>query len=64
MPNLYMNPSLNAPLGPDGLPVMVDPKFVQEDYEVWRHASIDVNLHCNFLGHVARHFVCHAKLFR
>ena len=34
MPNLYMNPSLNAPLGPDGLPVVVDGKFVQEDYEV------------------------------
>lgn len=34
MPNLYQNPSLNAPLGPDGLPVVVDAKFVQEDYEV------------------------------
>jgi hypothetical protein len=34
MPNLYINPSLNAPLGPDGLPIVVDPSFVQEDYEV------------------------------
>jgi hypothetical protein len=34
MPNLYLNPSLNAPLGPDGLPVVVDGTFVQEDYEV------------------------------
>ena len=34
LPNLYQNPSLNAPLGPDGLPIVVDGKFVQEDYEV------------------------------
>lgn len=34
MPNLYVNPALNAPLGPDGLPIQVDPNFVQQDYEV------------------------------
>lgn len=32
--NLYQNPSLNAPLGPDGLPIVVDGKYVQDDYEV------------------------------
>lgn len=34
MPNLYVNPALNAPLGPDGLPIQVDANFVQQDYEV------------------------------
>lgn len=34
LPNLYQNPSLNAPLGPDGLPIVVDGKYVQDDYEV------------------------------
>ena len=32
--NMYQNPVLNAPLGPDGLPVKVDPKRVQEFFEV------------------------------
>ena len=31
--NLYMNPVLNAPLGPDGLPVPVDPEKVQQFFE-------------------------------
>lgn len=31
---MYQNPVLNAPLGPDGLPVRVDPKRVQEFFEV------------------------------
>ncbi|KAL4451703.1 hypothetical protein ABPG75_007365 [Micractinium tetrahymenae] len=31
--NMYQNPILNAPLGPDGLPVPVDPKKVQEFFE-------------------------------
>lgn len=31
---MYQNPILNAPLGPDGLPVPVDPKRVQEFFEV------------------------------
>jgi splicing factor U2AF 35 kDa subunit len=35
MPNLYVNPALNAPLGPDGLPIVVDPTFVQNDYEAF-----------------------------
>lgn len=33
-PARYQNPVLNAPLGPDGLPVPVDPKRVQEFFEV------------------------------
>lgn len=32
--NMYQNPVLNAPLGPDGLPIAVDPKKVQEFFEV------------------------------
>lgn len=35
MPNLYVNPALNAPLGPDGLPIQVDANFVQQDYEAF-----------------------------
>jgi len=31
--NIYMNPVLNAPLGPDGLPLPVDPKRVQHFFE-------------------------------
>jgi hypothetical protein len=34
MPNMYLNPVLNAPLGPDGLPVQVAPEEVMEHYEV------------------------------
>lgn len=33
MPNMYLNPVLNAPLGPDGLPVQVAPEEVMEHYE-------------------------------
>eukprot|EP00887_Chlorella_sp_A99_P001856 scaffold19.g1856.t1 len=33
LPNLYQNPVLNAPLGPDGLPMPVEPKRVQEFFE-------------------------------
>ncbi len=32
--NMYSNPVLNAPIGPDGLPMPVDPEDVQEHYEV------------------------------
>ena len=32
--NMYQNPILNAPLGSDGLPMPVDPKKVQEFFEV------------------------------
>lgn len=32
--NMYQNPLLNAPLGPDGLPIRVDPKQAQEHFEV------------------------------
>ena len=31
--NMYQNPVVNAPLGPDGLPLPVDPKAVTEIYE-------------------------------
>jgi hypothetical protein len=31
---MYQNPVLNAPLGPDGLPVQVAPEEVMEHYEV------------------------------
>ncbi|KXZ54370.1 hypothetical protein GPECTOR_5g45 [Gonium pectorale] len=30
---MYQNPLLNAPLGPDGLPIRVDPKAAQEHFE-------------------------------
>jgi hypothetical protein len=35
--NMYQNPVINAPLGPDGLPLAVDPAFVTEFYEVRGH---------------------------
>lgn len=31
---MYQNPVLNAPLGPDGLPIQVAPEEVMEHYEV------------------------------
>lgn len=31
--NMYLNPVLNAPMGPDGLPQQVPPEEVQEHYE-------------------------------
>lgn len=34
--NMYLNPVLNAPMGPDGLPQQVPPEEVQEHYEVRR----------------------------
>ncbi|KAG2437649.1 hypothetical protein HYH02_011288 [Chlamydomonas schloesseri] len=33
MANMYQNPLLNAPLGPDGLPIRVDPRAAQEHFE-------------------------------
>ena len=32
--NMYQNPVINAPLGPDGLPTRVDEKAAQQEYEV------------------------------
>lgn len=32
--NMYQNPVLNAPIGPDGLPMPVEQDYVQEHYEV------------------------------
>lgn len=54
---MYQNPILNAPLGPDGLPVPVDPKKVQEFFEVrWpppaAHAAAPAGQHS--LSFVAR----------
>ena len=34
LPNLYQNPALNAPPGPDGLPMPVDARKSQEHFEV------------------------------
>lgn len=34
MQNMYQNPALNAPPGPDGLPMPVDPRKSQEHFEV------------------------------
>lgn len=34
IPNMYQNPVLNAPLGPDGVPLPVAPEEVMEHYEV------------------------------
>lgn len=31
---MYQNPVLNAPLGPDGIPVEVAPEEVMDHYEV------------------------------
>lgn len=33
MQNMYQNPALNAPMGPDGLPIAVDPHQSQEHFE-------------------------------
>lgn len=33
MQNMYQNPALNAPMGPDGLPIPVDPRASQEHFE-------------------------------
>lgn len=33
MQNMYQNPALNAPIGPDGLPMPVDPRASQEHFE-------------------------------
>ena len=32
--NMYQNPALNAPIGPDGLPMPVDARQSQEHFEV------------------------------
>eukprot|EP00884_Botryococcus_braunii_P012973 jgi/Botrbrau1/21677/Bobra.43_1s0074.1 len=33
LPNMYQNPALNAPPGPDGLPIAIDPRKSQEHFE-------------------------------
>ncbi len=40
MQNMYQNPVLNAPIGPDGLPLPVDPETVQDHYEVSRSTCL------------------------
>lgn len=37
--NMYQNPALNAPIGPDGLPMPVDARQSQEHFEVSQLAS-------------------------
>lgn len=32
--NMYQNPVINAPLGPDGYPVKVDERKAQQEFEV------------------------------
>lgn len=34
MPNMYQNPVLNAPPGPDGLPQQIDARMAQQHFEV------------------------------
>lgn len=46
LPNLYQNPALNAPPGPDGLPMPVDARKSQEHFEVWLRPL--VTLHTAF----------------
>ena len=35
--NMYQNPAMSMPPGPDGLPPAVDPRVSQEHFEVRRH---------------------------
>jgi splicing factor U2AF 35 kDa subunit len=53
--NLYMNPVLNAPLGPDGLPVPVDPEKVQQFFEDFYE---DIFLELDKYGEVEHLCVC------
>ncbi len=32
--NMYQNPVINAPLGPDGFPIKVDERKAQKEFEV------------------------------
>jgi splicing factor U2AF 35 kDa subunit len=32
--NMYQNPVINAPLGPDGYPIKVDERKAQQEFEV------------------------------
>jgi splicing factor U2AF subunit len=32
--NMYQNPVINAPLGPDGFPIKVDERKQQQEFEV------------------------------
>lgn len=50
-----MNPVLNAPLGPDGLPIPVDPKKVQHFFEDFYE---DVFLELNKFGEIEHLCVC------
>lgn len=34
--NMYQNPVINAPLGPDGYPMKVDERKAQQEFEVRR----------------------------
>jgi splicing factor U2AF 35 kDa subunit len=52
---MYMNPVLNAPLGPDGLPVPVDPSKVQDFFEDFYE---DIFLELDKFGEVEHLCVC------
>ncbi len=40
--NMYQNPVINAPLGPDGFPIKVDERKAQKVYEVRAWTGADV----------------------
>jgi splicing factor U2AF subunit len=52
---MYMNPVLNAPLGPDGLPMPVDPAKVQDFFEDFYE---DIFLELDAAGEVEHLCVC------
>lgn len=52
---MYMNPVLNAPLGPDGLPMPVDPSKVQDFFEDFYE---DIFLELDKFGEVEHLCVC------
>lgn len=53
--NFYMNPVLNTPLGPDGLPIPVDPSKVQEFFEDFYE---DLFLELDKFGEIEHLCVC------
>eukprot|EP00798_Chlamydomonas_sp_ICE-L_P019912 gene19912-26615_t len=61
--NMYQNPVINAPLGPDGLPMRVDERVAQEQFEDFyedifeelsQHGEIE---NCNVCDNLADHMV-------
>lgn len=46
--NMYQNPVINAPLGPDGFPIKVDERKAQKEFEV--SAQVFVGTAARFAG--------------